>query len=167
MGNIYLVGFMGVGKTTVGKLLSKRLNRRFVEMDEEIENREGKKISEIFAQYGEPYFRKLEKGLLRELSRQNNLVVSCGGGVVCDEENLRILRETGLVFNLKAEPTTIYERTKKYTHRPLLNVEDPLRRIEELLKERSRFYSKAHYSINTDGVFPEEIVDKIVGILNK
>jgi shikimate kinase len=92
-------------------------------------------------------------------------VVSCGGGLVCDEENLRILKETGTVFNLKASAQILYERTKKHKHRPLVNVEDPLSKIEELLKKREPYYNQAHYSIETEGIAPLEVANRIINIL--
>lgn len=165
MKNIYLVGFMGTGKTTVGKLLSQSLNKRFVETDELIEKREGKKIVDIFAHYGEPYFRKVEKEVLKEVANQSDLVVSCGGGIVIDEENVRLLKTTGVMICLTADVECIYERTKKYTHRPLLNVDDPIKRIKELLLKREPFYKKADYFVDTSPLSCEEVVKKIVEIL--
>ncbi|MCM8786703.1 MAG: shikimate kinase [Candidatus Omnitrophica bacterium] len=167
MKNIYLVGFMGTGKTTVGKFLAERIKKKFVEMDEEIEKKEGKKIVDIFKEKGEPYFRKLEKELLKELAKQSDLVVSCGGGLICDEENLEILKKSGLVINLLASPETIYERTRHSLDRPLLNVSKPLDRIKELLKKRRPFYRQAHYSIKTDTITADEVVEKIIKILKK
>jgi shikimate kinase len=165
MKNIYLVGFMGTGKTAVGKILSEKLSKKFVEMDELIEKNENKKITEIFASCGEPYFRKLERDCLKELSTQQDLIVSCGGGLICNEESLKVLRETGIIVNLIASAKVIYDRTKKYTHRPLLNVDDPLKKIEELLIKRAPFYKQAHYSIDSDQLSAEEIAEKIVGIV--
>jgi len=164
--NIYLVGFMGTGKTTVGKLLSKTLKKEFLEMDEAIEKENGKKITEIFKIHGEPHFRELEKKLLLVISKYDNLVVSCGGGLICDKGNLEILKKTGIVFNLTASKESIYERTKKFKGRPLLNVKDPLKKIEELLNMRKPYYSQAHYTIDTDKIEPKAIVKKITDILN-
>jgi len=166
MKNIYLVGFMGTGKTVTGKVLADKLKREFVEVDELIEQAQGKPITDIFAQEGEAHFRALEKKALKELSLKQGLVVSCGGGLICNEDNLKLLKETGWVFCLKASPGTIYERTKKYAHRPLLNVKDPLKKIEELLKQRASYYSRAHYSIDTEKVKPSVVADKIIAIIN-
>jgi len=166
MKNIYLVGFMGTGKTVVGENLAKRLAREFVEMDAVIAEREGKKIVDIFDKKGEAYFRKLEKKLLKELCIKDNLIISCGGGLICDKENLKRLKETGIVFALTASPLVIYERTKKHLHRPILNVNDPQAKIKELLDKRTPYYKQAQYSINTENVLPEEIAAKIVTILN-
>ena len=167
MKNIYLVGFMGTGKTVVGELLAARLNKEFIEMDEVIEKRQGKEIVDIFAQEGEGAFRELETDLLKELSEHEDLVISCGGGLICNEDNLKLLKSSGTVFSLMASAATIYERTKKYTHRPLLNVEGPLEKIEKLLAIRTPYYSQAHYSIDTDAISPDEVADKIINILKE
>ncbi|MCD6583472.1 MAG: shikimate kinase [Candidatus Omnitrophica bacterium] len=163
--NIYIVGFMGTGKTTVGKLLAKRLNREFIEMDEEIEKKENKKIVDIFSLYGESYFRKVVKEVLKEIAERKNLVVSCGGGIVIDRENLQILKATGIPVCLEASVEVIYERTKRHTHRPLLNVADPRKKIEELLAYRSSFYHQVPLRVDTSGLNPSQVVDKIMEIL--
>ena len=95
MKNIYLVGFMGTGKTIVGKILAKKLAKEFIEMDTVIEEKEGSEIVDIFAKQGQAYFRSLEKELLGELSKREDVVISCGGGLVCDQGNLKVLKETG------------------------------------------------------------------------
>jgi len=164
--NIYLVGFMGVGKTAVGKILAKRLKLQFIEMDEVIEKEENKPITEIFSTQGEPYFRKLESSLLKKISAKTDNIVSCGGGLICNEENLKILKETGIVFNLTASPEIIYERTKKYSHRPLLNVDNPIKKIDELIRKRNPYYSKAHHTIDTTEISASEVAEKIIDLLN-
>lgn len=166
MQNIYLVGFMGTGKTVVGKVLAKRLSKDFIEMDTVIEEKEGSEIVDIFTQQGEAYFRKLEKELLQELSAKKDLVISCGGGLICDSDNLKLLKETGTVFALTASVSTIYQRTKEYTHRPILNVDDPQEKIKQLLAKRVPCYAQAQHSIDTNDLSPEEIADKIIAILN-
>ncbi len=165
MKNIYLVGFMGTGKTAVGKILAQRLDKEFVEMDEVIEERQGRPIVEIFKDPGEPYFRKLETQLLSELSKRADLVISCGGGLICNEDNLKTLKETGTVFNLKSSAQMIYERTKKYAHRPLLNVEDPVKQIEELIQKREPYYCQAHYTIESEEQSPQEVTSAIIKIV--
>ena len=167
MKNIYLVGFMGTGKSTVGKILSQRLNKEFVEMDEVIEAREGKPITEIFASSGEPYFRILEKNLLKEIALKSDTIVSCGGGLVCNQENLDILKASGLVLNLTASPEVIYQRIKEFTNRPILNVKEPLVKIQELFKQRQPFYNKAHLSLDTEVKSPEVIALEIEKIISK
>ncbi|MFH1518952.1 MAG: shikimate kinase [Candidatus Omnitrophota bacterium] len=166
MKNIYLVGFMGSGKTVVGQNLATTLGREFVEMDALIEKEQGSKIADIFAKEGETYFRKLEKTLLGELSKREGLVISCGGGLICDQGNLKQLKETGVVFALTASVSTIYQRTKEHTHRPILNVDNPQEKIKQLLEKRASYYAQADYSIGTDNLSPEEIANKIIAILN-
>lgn len=166
MENIYLVGFMGTGKTVVGEILAKKLAKDFVEMDAVIEAKEGSEVVDIFAKKGEAYFRKLEKELLKELSAKKDLVISCGGGLICDSENLKQLKETGVVFALRASVSTIYRRTKEHTNRPILNVNDSQEKIKQLLVKRAPYYAQAQHSIDTDNLSPEENADKIIAILN-
>ena len=165
MKNIYLTGFMGTGKTTIGKILAKKLNLEFVEMDQIIEQREGQKIVNIFAEKGENYFRDKERALLEELSLKENLVISCGGGLICNEQNLNLVKNSGIAITLNASVSNIYERTKKYTDRPLLNVDNPLKKIAELLNERTPYYEQAHHIINTDNRSTGTVVEKILFIL--
>lgn len=165
MKNIYLVGFMGTGKTTVGKILANKLSRKFVEMDQIIEQQQGKKITDIFVKEGEEHFRKLEKDLLKELSVQSDLVVSCGGGLVCDQENLKILKNTGQAFSLFASPEVIFERVKHTKQRPLLNGEDPLSIIRQLLRRRKDFYQNAGTRVDTDNYSAQEVAEYILGLL--
>ncbi|MBU0694285.1 MAG: shikimate kinase [Candidatus Omnitrophica bacterium] len=165
MKNVYLTGFMGTGKTVVGKILAKELNKDFIDMDEAIVQNEGKKIADIFASEGEFHFRKVEKELLKELSTKRDLMVSCGGGLICDEENLNVLRESGTIVNLQASPEVIYERIKETTRRPLLNVDSPLEKIKVLLNKRQFYYSQAHYCLDTNEITPEAVAEKIIAIL--
>ncbi len=129
MNNIYIVGFMGTGKTTVSKELSGKKKLRFVDLDELIELRQKKTIADIFAGEGEPYFRRVEKQVLKEVAKENNFVVACGGGVVIDKENIRLMKETGVIVCLSATAEVILKRTSQYCHRPLLNVSDPKKRL--------------------------------------
>ncbi|MCX6996283.1 MAG: shikimate kinase, partial [Kiritimatiellaeota bacterium] len=119
-GNIALLGFMGTGKSTVACLLARRLGRELVDMDRVIEQRAGKSISALFAQEGEPHFRRLERALVQELAARRNLVIACGGGVVLDPGNLRDLKKGGLVVGLTAAPAVILRRVAAARHRPLL-----------------------------------------------
>ncbi|MCF7907761.1 MAG: shikimate kinase [Candidatus Omnitrophica bacterium] len=165
MNNIYIVGFMGTGKTTVASFLAKKLNRGFVDMDVAIEEDQGKSITNIFADSGEAHFRRLEQELLRELSAKSDLVISCGGGLICNEDNLGILKESGVVVSLSAKASTIHERTKHKIHRPLLNTKDPLAVIERLLVARKPYYEQADYTVDTDKLDPEGVVYKIIELL--
>ena len=162
MGNIYLVGFMGTGKTAVGKEIARQLNRGFLDIDLLIEEKQKRKISEIFAEHGEVYFRNLEKRVLKEISTEINIVVSCGGGIVKDLENIHIMKKTGVIICLNARPEVILARTQGYSHRPLLNVDNPQKKIEELLKIREPFYAQADYGIDTSDLPVSSVVDKVL-----
>lgn len=165
MKNIYIVGFMGTGKTSAGKELAKRLSRDFLDLDNLIEEKEKMPIAEIFKQKGEPYFRKIEKEAVKEVSLKEDLVVSCGGGAVVDTENLARLKKSGVIICLKADVDTIIKRTKANLKRPLLNVENPRESIEKLLKEREPFYSQSDYAIDTTDINIKQAVDKIIKII--
>jgi shikimate kinase len=164
MKNIVLVGFMGTGKSVVGKRLAKELKMKFISTDDIIEEREKRPIAEIFAKSGEPYFRGVEKEAVREVSGFDNVVIAAGGGAVLNEENMANLREKGVVICLNATPEAIYERTKKYRTRPLLNVADPVAKIKELMNARAPFYAKAEYQIETTGKSVSEVAKEIINL---
>lgn len=138
--NIYLVGLMGAGKTTVGRQLAKRLNRRFFDSDHEIEARTGVRVPVIFEIEGEAGFRRRESRVLTELSQEGDAVVATGGGIVLAEENRCRLRDSGIVVYLSATPSVLYERTRHDRNRPLLQVENPLARLDELFRQRDPLY---------------------------
>lgn len=156
---------MGTGKTAVGKALARRLKMKFVDIDDLIEEHEGMKISEIFASKGEPYFRKVEKGIAREISAQSGLVIAAGGGAVIDEENVKNLKSSGVMVCLAARPDKIFERTKGHAHRPLLNVSDPMKKIAELLTKRAEYYARADHRIDTTDLSIDEVVRKITELV--
>ena len=160
--NIYIVGFMGTGKNVVGKEVARQLKQQFVDLDSLIEQQEEKQIPQIFTEDGEEYFRGVEKNILLKISMGINLVVSCGGGIVLDKENIQIMKKTGVVICLSARPEVIIARTKGYRHRPLLNVENPAERISELLEIRAPFYAQANYTIDTSDLPISEVVNKIL-----
>jgi len=162
MKNIVLIGFMGCGKTEVGKILADKLGYTFIDTDSIIEKKMGKSISEIFHEYGEEHFRGLETGVVKELSGMRRCVISTGGGMVIHRENLLRLKKDGVMIWLKASPETIYGRVKSEHHRPLLRVEDPLQEINKLLGLREPLYAEADITIETDGLDIEKIVGKIV-----
>ncbi|MBI4335129.1 MAG: shikimate kinase [Candidatus Omnitrophica bacterium] len=164
MKNIVLVGFMGTGKSVVGKRLAKALKMRFVSTDDLIEEKQKRPISEIFESSGEPYFRSVESEVVREASDFDNTVIAAGGGVVLNEENMANLRKRGVIICLNAPPEIVYERTKKYKHRPLLNVDDPVAKIKELMEKRRPFYAKADYQVDTSDMTVDEVVKKVITI---
>lgn len=162
MENIYLVGFMGTGKSDVGKILARSLERDFLEMDELIEKSEKTTISQIFAEKGEAYFRTCEKKLLAELAQKSDFVISCGGGLICNQENADLLKKSGKVINLKASAKEIVRRTKHCKNRPLLNTLNPTKTINKLLAEREPFYSQAHIAIDTDKITAQAAANLII-----
>ena len=167
MGNIYLVGFMGTGKTAVGKELAKKKKWQFVDLDELIELKEKRTIADIFAKDGEPYFRRIEKRTLKEVAKEKKFVVACGGGIVIDKDNIRIMKDTGMIICLTASLEVILKRTSGYVHRPLLNVGDRKKQIDLLLKLRAPFYALADKTIDTSKVSVEKVVDKILKLTTK
>jgi shikimate kinase len=162
--NIVLAGFMGTGKTTIGRRLADRLNLRFVDMDVVIESREGCAISDIFRLKGEPHFRELEAKLARELAAQTGQVIATGGGVVLNPANISAFSQTGLVVCLRATPETILARVGRAVHRPLLETPDKEARIRALLASRQPFYDALPVQVETDGRSPESIVGEIVAL---
>jgi len=165
MKNIVLVGFMGSGKTTIATKLANELGLRYISTDDLIEKREKRTINEIFTKSGEDYFRDVESGVIRGLSGREGLVIDTGGGVVIREENLANLKSVGVVICLTADEETIMARTKKYKHRPLLNVEDPKLKIRTLLAKRAPFYAKADHCIDTGKFTVRQVVEKIIEIV--
>jgi shikimate kinase len=139
---IFLVGMMGAGKTTVGRVLARRLARRFVDSDEEIEARCGVRIPVIFEIEGEAGFRARERAVIGELSAVEGIVLATGGGAVLSHENRRALSAHGTVIYLRANPADLYRRLKNDRNRPLLMTGDPLTRLQELYAERDPLYSE-------------------------
>lgn len=163
MGNVILIGFMGCGKSTVGLRLSYRLRRTLIDTDKEIEKEERRAISDIFEADGEAYFRDRETAIIQKLiNNANNQIISVGGGLPVREQNRALLHKLGQVFYLQAEAATIYERVKDDTTRPLLQVEEPLKRIETLIRERDPYYrAAADVVITVDGKSFSQILDEI------
>lgn len=162
MNNIYLVGFMGTGKTHIGKELARKKKWNFVDLDDLIELREKRRIVDIFAKDGEAYFRRLENKVLKEVAKEKKFVVACGGGVVINPENIRIMKEGGKVICLSAAPEVILKRTSTSVDRPLLKVVDPKKQIIHLLKLRAPYYAQADKTIDTSKLSPKEVVDRIL-----
>ncbi len=163
--NIVLVGFMASGKTLTSRELAKRLGVERVSTDETIEAREGSSIADIFKTKGEPYFRELERGIVREFASRTGLVIDCGGGVAANEENFDALKRTGISFYLNASPEAIHRRTKGRSDRPLLNVPDPLEKIRQLLAARDPHYRKADHVVASNDDNIGKVVDDILHIL--
>jgi len=160
--NIVLVGFMGTGKTTIGRLIAARRGMTFTDMDDIIVEREGKSIPRIFAEDGEPRFRACERRLAQDLAARRGLVIATGGGIVLNPDNIADFSRTGLVVCLWAEPEEILRRVGSDTNRPLLAVEDKLGRIRELLAKRTPLYKAVPNRVETTGADTETVVNRIL-----
>jgi shikimate kinase len=167
MNNIYLVGFMGTGKTAVGKELSRKKNWRFLDLDELIELKEKRLIAKIFSEEGEPYFRKVERRVLKEVAKEKNFVVACGGGIVIDPDNVKTMKASGKMICLTATPAVIWERICTFKHRPLLEVPNPKKQIELLSKLRAPYYALADKTVDTSKISVKETAAKIAKLLAK
>ena len=161
--NIVLIGFMGSGKTTVGKALSEKCGREFLDTDALIEANEGRKISEIFAKEGEAHFRKLEYDVLNNLTEAKDKIISTGGGIVTYPDNRGLLKKAGKVVYLMVKPETVVKRLEGDESRPLLKSDDKLSKVENLLSSRKEMYEDvADIIIDVDYLLVEEIVALIV-----
>lgn len=161
--NIFLIGFMGCGKSTIAKALQEKLGMEIMEMDAEIVRRQKMTIAEIFEKHGEKYFRDVESELLQELKSEDHKIVSCGGGVVIRSENSDYMRKSGRVVLLTATPETVYERVKDSKDRPILNQNMSVSHIAQLMEQRREMYQRAaEITIQTDGKSAEEIADEIL-----
>ncbi len=161
--NIFLIGFMGVGKSTIARLLAKELNAKLVEMDETIEAEAGMTINEIFEKYGEQHFRDLESALVERIATEGGAIVSCGGGAVLRPENVENMKKNGTVLFLSATPETIYERVRYSTNRPLLNGNMNVEYISQLMeRRRSAYEAAADVVISTDDKEKSQIVEEIL-----
>ena len=167
--NVILTGFMGTGKTSLGKLLATKLGRPFVDIDKKIEAEQKLSIPKIFEQFGEEHFRALEKSAVKELSERRGLVIATGGGTIKDEENLRLLKSSGVLICLTTEPEEIFNRTSRRGERPVLDGggDERLETIKKLLAERKKFYDRADYQVDTTEWSPIQIIDDICRYLRQ
>jgi shikimate kinase len=163
--NVVLTGFMGTGKSSVGRLLADRLGFRYCDLDALIVAEEGMSINHIFARYGEPRFRAIETEAVRRMAHVERCVVSTGGGAVIAPENRRLLREAGVVVNLTASVDEVCRRLREETDRPLLKDDRSGERIAAMMEEREQFYADAELRIDTTGKSVEDVVAEIIGYL--
>lgn len=160
--NIILTGFMGTGKSTLGRRLAARLGFRFVDTDLLIEERIGQTIADLFATQGEAAFRRLETDLAKELADQSGLVIATGGGLVLNPLNVKILQQSGLILCLTATPEEILERISRQQHiRPLLQDPAPLNKIRELLAQRDSCYQQFP-QVSTSGQNHEQLLGALL-----
>jgi shikimate kinase len=162
---IVLIGFMGTGKTTVGKILAERLGVPFFDTDEMIEDATGLTIAQIFEKAGEPDFRRLESETIRLVGAVDKAVIATGGGAPLRENNMRELERNGIVVLLTASPETILERVKAAIGaRPLLKGKDPLVAVNELLREREEAYGRCRHVVATDGLLPAAVAERVLAL---
>lgn len=161
--NVILTGFMGTGKTSLGKMLAARLGRPFVDIDKKIEDEAHLSIPKIFERFGEAHFRALEREAVKDLCERRGLVIATGGGTVKDEENLRLLKSSGVMICLTTDPEEIFRRTMRRGERPVLDGggNERLDTIKRLLAERKQFYDCADYHVDTTDWSPLQIIDDI------
>jgi shikimate kinase len=162
MKTIILTGFMGTGKSTVGEILALKLGYDFVDLDRCIVEREGSSINDIFLKKGESYFREIERDELLSLLEKENQVVSTGGGVVIFPENRLVMRRSGIVINLLAQPDILLQRLRDETERPLLQGAKNLEMIKKMLSERENWYADADIQIDTSEKNVEDVVREIL-----
>lgn len=166
MANIFLIGFMGTGKTTIANSLKRKYDMQVVDMDSQIEEDEKTSIPDIFATRGEEYFRDLETKLIKDLKLQDNIVVSCGGGAVLREENVLEMKKSGKVILLQATPETILKRVKYSNNRPLLEGNKNVDYIRQLMDKRVDKYNQAaDYTVNVDDRAVDDIADEIYSLV--
>jgi len=163
--NIVLVGFMGTGKSTVGRVIAQKLEFHFIDTDDVIEQTSKAKIFDIFAEHGEDYFRDLESQAVKSVSLMKNQVVATGGGVVLRSSNIDLLRIGGSIFCLNATPKAIWDRVRSSRSRPLLRGPDPLKKIAMLLDKRAPYYALADHQIETTGVSVDRVADEIISYI--
>lgn len=160
--NIFLIGFMGTGKTTVSRELAKLLGYEEVDTDARIVRQQNKSIAEIFEKQGEQAFREMETGLLRKFEEETHKIISCGGGMALRQENVRLMQEYGAVVLLTAEPETVFARVQDDNGRPVLNGNMNVTYIRELMAKRMPYYQAAgEVVVATDGRAPQEIAQEI------
>ena len=166
--HIYLIGFMGCGKTSVSIAMNQLYGKNIVEVDDRIIAKEGRSINQIFAESGENYFRDLETEMLKELADEDNIIVSCGGGMVLREENRRLMKENGVIIWLDATPETILDRVKDDDSRPNLKGKKIVKDIEALKNKRADAYAEAaDIKVDTDGKTIREVAKEIYESVNR
>ncbi len=170
--NIILIGFRGTGKTTVGKLLSKRLEKDFIDSDKSIESSTGKTIKRIFEEDGEEGFRDIEASVIAKISKMDNKIIAAGGGAILRNDNVKNIKNNGFLVLLEAAPEIIYERVtqdeKTTQQRPSLTNKKPFEEIKHLIEQREYAYKNAaDYTINTSYLSCEDIVNEIITVVSK
>lgn len=168
MKNVVLIGFMGTGKTSTGKMLAAKLGAAFIDMDQKIEEEAGMSIPDMFARKGEAYFREQERALVKRLAARRNAVISTGGGTVKNPDNVADFKKSGVIVCLSASVDAVLARTNRRGTRPVLDGADQGDRrkaVEQLMAERRELYKQADYTIDTSELSPLLVVENIVRFL--
>ncbi|SFI44556.1 shikimate kinase [Selenomonas ruminantium] len=168
MRNVVLIGFMGTGKTSTGKMLAAKLGAAFIDMDQKIEEEAGMSIPDMFARKGEAYFREQERALVKRLAARRNAVISTGGGTVKNPDNVADFKKSGVIVCLSASVDAVLARTNRRGTRPVLDGADQGDRrkaVEQLMAERRELYKQADYTIDTSELSPLLVVENIVRFL--
>ncbi|MRR53557.1 MAG: shikimate kinase [Deltaproteobacteria bacterium] len=165
--NVILTGFMGTGKSTVGRVLAAQLKYSFCDLDSLIVEAEGRSINTIFADQGEGYFREVESSLLKDVLQEASQVVSTGGGAILRQENRDLMHKSGVVVNLAASPELILQRLHLDENRPLLRDSKNIAQIQKLLMDRESYYAEADIRIDTDGKNVEDVAREILDFLER
>jgi shikimate kinase len=165
--NIILTGFMGTGKSAVGKKLAVRLGRKFIDTDALIAQEAGMPIARLFSEKGEPYFRELEQEVIARVCLEDEAIIATGGGAIVKEVNAQRLKASGIVICLTAAPEVILARVQEDTTRPLLLADDPLPKIHALLAARAEAYARAHAMIDTSRLNVDQVVEAVQVVVEK
>ncbi|TYZ27633.1 shikimate kinase [Selenomonas caprae] len=168
MRNVVLIGFMGTGKTSTGKMLAAKLGAAFIDMDQKIEEEAGMSIPDMFARKGEAYFREQERALVKRLAARRNAVISTGGGTVKNPDNVADFKKSGVIVCLSASVDAVLARTNRRGTRPVLDSADQGDRrkaVEQLMAERRELYKQADFTIDTSELSPLQVVENIVRFL--
>ena len=160
--NIVLIGFMGAGKTTIGRKAAARLGYWFVDMDYQIELSQNARVTEIFEKHGQEYFRTLETRLLKQLTKVENTIVATGGGVFTTEGNLELINQVGTCVYLQASIEKLFERATRTDKRPLLRTENPFQTMSDLFEQRKHLYQHADIVINTEDLKLHHVVNEMI-----
>ena len=165
--NICLIGFMGSGKSSVARRLSALCHRKVQSTDQMIEAQEKRTIAKIFEESGEAYFRKREEEAVCKAAQAQETIIDCGGGVVLNLKNIEALKQTGVVIYLSASPEFLFEKIQGRTHRPLLNVENPLSKMKEMLESRKALYKQADYEVISENKTIDQIAQEIIHLVDR
>ena len=160
--NIVLVGFMGAGKTTVGRMLAARLGYRFLDIDDCIEREQGCRVADLFERKGQAWFRKQETDVLKRLTKVQNMVIATGGGLLTTPGNAELLKRIGICIHLTASVEKLYERTARTDNRPLLKTANPYATMAELYDKRKDLYKMAEITIDTESLYPSKTAGEII-----